>query len=45
MEPFIAVKPFMVENSDMFPYKITLYGSFAPTGKGHLTDEALLEGF
>ena len=45
MAPFKASKLFREENPDADSFKAILYGSLAKTGKGHHTDEAILEGF
>ena len=45
MSPFKASKLFREEHPDADSFKAILYGSLAKTGKGHHTDEAILEGF
>lgn len=45
MAPFKASKLFREEHPDADSFKAILYGSLAKTGKGHHTDEAILEGF
>ncbi len=45
MAPFKASKLFKEENPEADSFKAILYGSLAKTGKGHHTDEAILEGF
>ncbi len=45
MAPFKASKLFREENPEADSFKAILYGSLAKTGKGHHTDEAILEGF
>jgi len=45
MAPFKAATLFREENPDADSYKAILYGSLAKTGKGHHTDEAILQGF
>lgn len=45
MGPATATEIFLRHNSDNPAYRVTLYGSLAATGKGHLTDEALKEIF
>ena len=45
MAPFKASRLFKEENPDADSFKAILYGSLAKTGKGHHTDEAILEGF
>ncbi len=41
MGPATATEIFLRHNSDNPAYRVTLYGSLAATGKGHLTDEAV----
>lgn len=41
MGPRIAAERFKSENPEAASFKITLYGSLAATGKGHLTDKAV----
>ncbi|HNX54586.1 MAG TPA: L-serine ammonia-lyase [Prolixibacteraceae bacterium] len=43
MGPAKAAKQFLTISSDANHYKVTLYGSLAATGKGHLTDFAILQ--
>jgi L-serine dehydratase, iron-sulfur-dependent, single chain form len=43
MGPAKAAKQFMAMSPDANHYKVTLYGSLAATGKGHLTDFAILQ--
>ena len=43
MGPDKAAKIFRAENPDADSYKVILYGSLALTGKGHLTDKAVLD--
>lgn len=45
MAPFKASTLFREENPDADSFKAILYGSLAKTGKGHHTDEAILQGF
>ena len=45
MGPVAAAKRFLGECPDAPSYKITLYGSLAKTGRGHMTDEALANVF
>ena len=45
MGPAKAAKKFLEANTDASHYKVTLYGSLAATGKGHLTDKAIMEIF
>lgn len=42
MGPLKAAKIFLKRNPDAAAFEVTLYGSLAATGKGHLTDEAIL---
>ncbi len=41
MGPHVAASVFLKENPDADKYIVTLYGSLAATGKGHLTDVAI----
>lgn len=41
MGPEFAAKDFLRRYPSAFRYKVTLYGSLAHTGKGHLSDEAI----
>lgn len=43
MGPKRAAAIFAARNHDVFRFEVTLYGSLAATGKGHLTDKAILE--
>lgn len=45
MGPMAAAKHFYAENPDADEYKAILYGSLAKTGKGHMTDSAILQVF
>ncbi len=45
MAPFKASTLFRNENPEADSFKAILYGSLAKTGKGHHTDEAILQGF
>lgn len=45
MGPGIAAQRFLDENRDADRFRVTLYGSLAATGKGHLTDLTLEEIF
>lgn len=45
MAPFRAATRFLERIPDAASYRVTLYGSLAATGKGHLTDKALAEAF
>ena len=43
MGPRKAAEIFALRHPDASRYEVTLYGSLAATGKGHLTDKAILE--
>ncbi len=43
--PRRAVAFYKEEFPDAESYRVTLYGSLAATGKGHLTDKAIIKGF
>ncbi len=43
MGPRKAAEIFLSRNQSSGSFRVTLYGSLAATGKGHLTDKALLE--
>jgi L-serine dehydratase len=43
MGPRKAAIRFKAENPDAVKYQVTLYGSLAATGDGHLTDKALID--
>ncbi|MDO8929933.1 MAG: L-serine ammonia-lyase, partial [Bacteroidota bacterium] len=45
MGPAKAAKIFLDKHPDVDSYRVYLYGSLAATGKGHLTDVAILEVF
>ena len=45
MGPYKAVRSYMENHPDADRLKVTLYGSLAATGKGHLTDVAIKEAF
>lgn len=45
MGPRFAAEQFASLHSQTDKYQVTLYGSLAATGKGHLTDQALYEVF
>ena len=45
MGPFKAVRHYMENHPDTYCLHVTLYGSLAATGKGHLTDIAIEEAF
>ena len=42
MSPFKAATLFAERYPDAEAFRVTLYGSLAATGKGHLTDQAIL---
>lgn len=43
--PRRAAEQFLKKNSEAFSFTVTLYGSLALTGKGHLTDKTLEDVF
>ncbi len=43
MGPRFAAEHFEAETTDADSYQVTLYGSLAATGKGHLTDATIIE--
>lgn len=45
MGPFKAVRHYLENHEDTDHLHVTLYGSLAATGKGHLTDKAIEEAF
>ena len=45
MGPERAAKDFLARCGDASSYRATLYGSLAMTGKGHLTDRAIIDVF
>ncbi len=45
MGPAKASRIFKERNPSAATYHVTLYGSLAATGKGHLTDKAIIESF
>jgi len=45
MGPFKAVRHYLDNHEDTHHLHVTLYGSLAATGKGHLTDVAIQEAF
>lgn len=45
MAPRHAAERFRSEHGDAHAYRVTLYGSLAATGRGHLTDVVLEEAF
>lgn len=45
MGPEYASKLFLEKNSKASKYLVTLYGSLSKTGKGHMTDQIIIETF
>lgn len=45
MAPSRAAQKFLADHPGVKHFRVTLYGSLAATGKGHLTDEAIREAF
>ena len=45
MGPRKAAEQFLAKNKTAHHFEVTLYGSLAATGKGHLTDKAISESF
>lgn len=45
MGPIVAAKRFLAAHPDAPAYRVTVYGSLAKTGKGHMTDLALAQVF
>ncbi len=45
MGPFKAVRHYAENHEDATKLHVTLYGSLAATGKGHLTDVAIMDAF
>ena len=45
MGPIAAAMRFLRENPEADGYRVTLYGSLAKTGRGHMTDTAVLSVF
>jgi len=43
MGPRKAAEIFLSNNNDIENFKVTLYGSLAATGEGHLTDKAIID--
>ena len=43
MGPRFAAERFVAETPDAVSYRVSLYGSLAATGKGHLTDVTIAE--
>ena len=43
MGPKFAAERFKKENPKAVKFRVTLYGSLAATGKGHLTDKAITD--
>ena len=42
MGPMRAAQMFLEKHPEAASFEVTLYGSLAATGKGHMTDEAIL---
>lgn len=45
MAPRRAAETFRAQNPDAFSYRVTLYGSLAATGRGHMTDVSIRAAF
>lgn len=45
MAPRKAAEQFLARHADAASFRVTLFGSLAATGKGHLTDKALQDAF
>ncbi|MGD9343717.1 MAG: serine dehydratase beta chain, partial [Desulfuromonadales bacterium] len=45
MAPRKAAEQFLQRHPDAAQFRVTLFGSLAATGRGHLTDKVLLEAF
>ncbi|MBQ8773526.1 MAG: serine dehydratase, partial [Muribaculaceae bacterium] len=43
MGPRTAAEQFASRNKNIASFEVTLYGALAATGKGHLTDVAILD--
>jgi len=43
MGPKLAVEQFLISHPQADSFRVTLYGSLAATGKGHLTDTAIIK--
>ena len=43
MGPKNAAEIFLINNKDCAFFRVTLYGSLAATGKGHMTDQAIID--
>ena len=43
MGPRFAAERFVKRHADASSFKVTLYGSLAATGKGHMTDKAIID--
>ena len=43
MGPHKASKLYIEKHPDAKKFRVTLYGSLAATGKGHMTDVAIIE--
>ena len=42
MGPRTAAEQYLAKHTDALRFRVTLYGSLAATGRGHLTDHAIL---
>lgn len=45
MGPSRAARNYLLQNSEAQSFRVTLYGSLAATGRGHLTDKAIIDIF
>ncbi len=45
MAPRKAAEQFLARHTGAAGFRVTLFGSLAATGKGHLTDKALMDAF
>jgi L-serine dehydratase len=45
MAPHRAAEQFNIRHPEAFSFRVTLYGSLAATGRGHLTDQAIRSAF
>ena len=43
MGPRMAAQQYLIKHPEALHFRVTLYGSLAATGKGHLTDRAILD--
>ena len=43
MGPMLAARIFRSEHPEAISFKVTLYGSLAATGKGHMTDVSIID--